>query len=265
MTGACIPVSAPECDDLRDDQLLRYSRHILLSEIDIVGQGNIRRGRALIVGLGGLGSSAALFLASAGVGHLTLCDADSVDLTNLQRQIAHDTSTIGLSKVESARKRIAAINPDVRVELIPERIGSDELARLVANATIVLDCTDNFATRYAINRACVAAKKPLVSGAAIRFEGQLAVFDTRDPNAPCYECIFGEDEAIEEMRCAVMGVLAPLVGVIGSMQAVEALKVLAPCGESAKGKLVMYDALSAEWRTLKVRRNPECAVCAGRR
>ena len=165
-------------------------------------------------------------------------------------------------KVESAARRIAAINPGVRVDAVVERVGAKELATLVADATIVLDCTDNFATRHAINRACVAARKPLVSGAAIRFDGQLAVFDSRDPESPCYHCIFGEDETIEETRCAVMGVFAPLVGVIGSMQAVEALKLLAPCGEPASGKLVVYDALAGEWRTLKVRRDPQCAVCS---
>lgn len=251
-------------DDLDNERLLRYSRHILLPEIGIEGQENIRRSHALIVGLGGLGSPAALFLASAGVGHLTLCDGDQVELTNLQRQIAHDTTTIGLLKVESARQRIMSINPDVCVDLVARRVGPAELEQLVAGATVVVDCTDNFAARRAINRACVAAKKPLVSGAAISFEGQLAVFDTRDPDAPCYRCIFDEVETMEEVRCAVMGVFAPLVGVIGSMQAVEVLKLLAPCGEAAKGKLMVYDALSAEWTSLKATRDPACPVCAGR-
>ena len=248
--------------DLDDEQLLRYSRHILLSEIGIEGQQNIATSHALIIGLGGLGSPVALFLASAGVGTLTLCDADHVDRTNLQRQIAHDTTTVGMSKVASAALRIAAINPGVRVNALAKRVGQNDLALLVANASVVLDCTDNFATRHAINRACVAARKPLVSGAAIRFDGQLAVFDSRNPDSPCYHCIFGEDETIEETRCAVMGVFAPLVGVIGSMQAVEALKLLAPCGETASGKLVVYEALAGVWRTLKVRRDPHCAVCS---
>ena len=248
--------------DLDDEQLLRYSRHILLSEIGIEGQQNIATSHALIIGLGGLGSPVALFLASAGVGTLTLCDADHVDRTNLQRQIAHDTTTVGMSKVASAALRIAAINPGVRVNALAKRVGQNDLALLVANASVVLDCTDNFATRHAINRACVAARKPLVSGAAIRFDGQLAVFDSRNPDSPCYHCIFGEDETIEETRCAVMGVFAPLVGVIGSMQAVEALKLLAPCGETASGKLVVYEALAGVWRTLKVRRDPQCAVCS---
>ena len=247
-----------------DSQLLRYSRHILLTEIGIDGQERIAAAHALIVGAGGLGSPAALFLASAGVGTITLCDADVVDLTNLQRQIAHDTSTVGLPKVESAQRRIAAINPGVEVRLVAQRVGPETLPALVSAASVVLDCSDNFATRHAINRACVAAGVPLVSGAALRFDGQLAIFDTRRADSPCYHCVFGEEEEIEETRCAVMGVFAPLVGVIGSMQAAEALKVLARCGESAVGKLFLYDALNAEWRTMRIRRDPQCPVCSGR-
>jgi molybdopterin-synthase adenylyltransferase len=249
---------------MEDTELLRYSRHILLPEIGIDGQEHIAASRALIIGAGGLGSPAALFLASAGVGTITLCDADVVDLTNLQRQIAHDTSTIGLLKVESARRRIAAINPGVEVRAVALRVGPEELAELAAGASVVLDCSDNFATRHAINRACVSARKPLVSGAALRFDGQLAVFDTRRADSPCYHCVFGEVEEIAETRCAVMGVFAPLVGVIGAMQAAEALKLLAPCGEPGVGKLFLYDALSAEWRTVRIRRDPQCAVCSGR-
>ena len=244
-----------------DNQLLRYSRHILLPEIGIDGQEHIAAAHALIVGAGGLGSPAALFLASAGVGTITLCDADVVDLTNLQRQIAHDSGTIGLPKVESAQRRMAAINPGIDVRTVQRRVGPEDLAGLVGAASVVLDCSDNFATRHAINRACVAAKTPLVSGAALRFDGQLAVFDSRREDSPCYHCVFGEGEEIEETRCAVMGVFAPLVGVIGAMQAVEALKLLAPCGESAAGKLFLYDALGAEWRTVRIRRDPACAVC----
>jgi adenylyltransferase/sulfurtransferase len=247
-----------------DSELLRYSRHILLPEIGIDGQEHIAANHALIIGVGGLGSPAALFLASAGVGTITLCDADVVDLTNLQRQIAHDTSTIGLPKVESARRRIAEINPGVEVRAVALRVGPDELAELVTGASVVLDCSDNFATRHAINRACVKAQRPLVSGAALRFDGQLAVFDTRRADSPCYHCVFGEEEEIEETRCAVMGVFAPLVGVIGAMQAVEALKLLASCGEPAVGKLFLYDALGAECRTVRIRRNPQCPVCGGR-
>ncbi|MEP7084078.1 MAG: molybdopterin-synthase adenylyltransferase MoeB [Betaproteobacteria bacterium] len=248
-----------------DSQLLRYSRHILLTEIGIDGQERIASSHALIVGAGGLGSPVALYLAAAGVGTITLCDADVVDLTNLQRQIAHDTSTIGMAKVSSARQRMAAINPGVEVRAVEARVGADSLPALVAQATIVLDCSDNFATRHAINRACVAAGVPLVSGAALRFDGQLALFDTRDPESPCYHCVFGEDEQIEETRCAVMGVFAPLVGVIGAMQAVEALKVLAGCGEPAIGKLFLYDALEAEWRTMRIKRDPQCPVCSARK
>jgi adenylyltransferase/sulfurtransferase len=247
-----------------DSELLRYSRHILLPEIGIDGQAHIAESRALIIGVGGLGSPAALFLASAGVGTITLCDADVVDLTNLQRQIAHDTPSIGLLKVESARRRIAQINPGVEVRALASRVGPDALTELVADASVVLDCSDNFATRHAINRACVSARKPLVSGAALRFDGQLAVFDTKRADSPCYHCVFSEEEEVEETRCAVMGVFAPLVGVIGAMQAVEALKLLAPCGEAAVGKLFLYDALGAEWRTVRIKRNPQCTVCCAR-
>lgn len=247
-----------------DSQLLRYSRHILLTEIGIDGQERIASSHALIVGVGGLGSPVALYLASAGVGTITLCDADAVDLTNLQRQIAHDTATIGVAKVASARQRMGALNPGVDVRVVEARVDAGSLPALVAKTTIVLDCSDNFTTRHAINRACVAAGVPLVSGAALRFDGQLALFDTRNPQSPCYHCVFGEDEQIEETRCAVMGVFAPLVGVIGAMQAVEALKVLAGCGEPAIGKLFLYDALNAEWRTMRIRRDPKCPVCVGR-
>ena len=247
-----------------DTELLRYSRHILLPEIGIDGQQNIAASHALVIGAGGLGSPVALYLASAGVGTITLCDADTVDLTNLQRQIAHDTSTIGLPKVESAQRRIAAINPGVDVRAMRARVGDEQLTELASAASVVVDCTDNFATRHAINRACVAAARPLVSGAALRFDGQLAVFDVRREDSPCYHCLFGEDEEIEETRCAVMGVFAPLVGVIGAMQAVEALKLLAPCGEPGVGKLFLYDGLNAEWKTLSIKRDPNCVVCGDR-
>jgi molybdopterin/thiamine biosynthesis adenylyltransferase len=247
-----------------DEDLLRYSRHILLPELGIDGQQAIAASRALVIGAGGLGSPVALFLASAGVGAITLCDADTVDLTNLQRQIAHDASTIGLPKVDSAKKRMLAINPRIDVRATRLRVGDAELTALVGEATIVVDCSDNFATRHAINRACVASRRPLVSGAALRFDGQLAVFDVRNAESPCYHCVFGEGEEIEETRCAVMGVFAPLVGVIGAMQAVEALKIMAGCGEPALGKLFVYDGLGAEWRTLKIKRDPQCPVCRDR-
>ncbi len=247
-----------------DKQLLRYSRHILLSEIGIEGQQRIGAARAVVIGAGGLGSPVALYLASAGIGTIVLCDGDVVDLTNLQRQIAHDETTIGMPKVASAARRMAAINPTVTVDARVLRAGPSELAELVVGAAVVLDCSDNFATRHAVNRACVASATPLVSGAALRFDGQLAVFDTRDPDSPCYHCVFGEDEEVEETRCAVMGVFAPLVGVVGAMQAAEALKIVAGCGTPALGKLFLYDALEADWRTLRIRRDPQCAVCAHR-
>ena len=245
-----------------DTQLLRYSRHILLSELGVDAQQRFGESHALIVGIGGLGNPVAQFLAAAGVGTLTLIDADRVDLTNLQRQTLFDTAAVGRPKVEAAAARIAAVNPDVRVVQLAERVGLDALAPLVATADVVVDCTDNFATRHAINRACVAARKPLVSGAAIRFDGQIAVFDARDPANPCYHCLFGEGEELEETRCATMGVFAPLVGIVGATQAAEALKLLAPAGRSLAGRLLLIDALTMEWRELRVVKDPACPVCA---
>src|SRR5438128_11259656 len=220
-----------------DGQLLRYSRHILLSELGVDAQERFAGAHALIVGIGGLGNPVAQFLAAAGVGTLTLVDADRVDLTNLQRQILFDTTALGRSKVEAAAARIAAVNPEVRVEPLALRVGLVELEDLTGRADVVIDCTDNFTTRHAINRACVAAKKPLVSGAAIRFDGQVAVFDTRDASRPCYHCLFGEGGELEETRCAIMGVFAPLVGIIGATQAAEALKIVAGVGETITGRL----------------------------
>ena len=236
-----------------DTQLLRYSRHLLLSELGVDAQQRFGESHALIVGIGGLGNPVAQFLAAAGVGTLTLIDADRVDLTNLQRQILFDT--------EAAAARIAAVNPEVRVVQLADRVGLTELAPLAAAADIVADCTDNFATRHAVNRACVAAKKPLVSGAAIRFDGQIAVFDARDPANPCYHCLFGEGDEFEETRCATMGVFAPLVGIVGATQAAEALKLLAPAGRSLAGRLLLVDALTMEWRELSVAKDPACPVC----
>jgi adenylyltransferase/sulfurtransferase len=247
-----------------DAQLLRYSRHILLDELGPDAQQKFASANALIVGMGGLGTPAAQFLAAAGVGTITICDADHVDLTNLQRQILYATADIGARKVDAAAQRLAAINPEVRVERIGKRVGSEALAPLVAAADIVLDGSDNFATRHAVNRACVAAGKPLVSGAAIRFDGQIAVFDTRDARSPCYHCLFGEGEAIEETRCATMGVFAPLTGIVGATQAAEALKLLAGVGESLAGRLLLIDALAMRWREMRVPRDPACPVC-GRR
>ena len=247
-----------------DTQLLRYSRHLLLDALGPDAQARFARARALVVGVGGLGNPAAQFLASAGIGRLVLCDADRVDLTNLQRQILFDLDDVGAPKVEAAAKRLAAINPEPAYVTIARRLGADDLAALAADADVVLDCTDNFATRHAINRACVAARVPLVSGAAIRFDGQVAVFDVRDPASPCYHCLFGEGDDLDEVRCATMGVFAPLVGIVGATQAGEALKLVAGVGDTLAGRLLLYDALASSWRELKVPRDPACAVCAER-
>ena len=251
----------PGVDDL---QLLRYSRHLLLDALGPDAQARFADARALIVGIGGLGNPAAQFLASAGIGRLTLVDADNVDLTNLQRQILFDLADVGAPQVEAAAKRLAAINPDVEIVALARRVDDAALAMLVPASDVVLDCTDNFATRHAINRACVAARVPLVSGAAIRFDGQIAVFDPRDPDSPCYHCLFGEGEELEETRCATMGVFAPLVGIVGAAQAGEALKLVAGVGTSLAGRLLIYDALASSWRELKVPRDPSCAVCGSR-
>ncbi|MFD0667794.1 HesA/MoeB/ThiF family protein [Ramlibacter sp. MAHUQ-53] len=246
---------------MTDDDLLRYSRHILLEEVGVEGQERITAARALVIGAGGLGSPAALFLASAGVGHLTLVDADVVDLTNLQRQIAHSMDRIGQPKVQSARTAIAALNPGIEVQAVARRADAALLDELVPQAQVVLDCTDNFSTRHAINAACVRHRVPLVSGAAIRFDGQLAVFDPRDAAAPCYACMFPPQQAFEETRCATMGVFAPLVGVIGSLQAAEALKLLAHAGTPMTGRLLMLDGLRMEWNEIRVPRDAGCPVC----
>ncbi len=247
---------------MNDQQLLRYSRHILLPEIGVEGQERLLAARALVIGAGGLGSPAAYYLASAGVGTLVLADGDTVDLTNLQRQILHGVDAIGIAKADSGRATLGRINPACRVVALVERLTGDRLDEEVAAADVVLDCSDNFATRHAVNRACVKHRKPLVSGAAIRFDGQVAVFDSRRPKAPCYECLFPEDAEAEEVRCAVMGVFAPLTGIIGTVQAAEALKLLAGCGESLAGRLLLLDGLHMEWRSIAVPRDPHCAVCA---
>jgi len=244
-----------------DTQLLRYSRHILLDEIGIEGQQRLLGSHALIVGAGGLGSPAALYLGSAGVGRITLIDHDSVELTNLQRQIAHNLARVGQPKVDSARAAIAAINPDVRVRALVQRAEGDAFDALVREADVVLDCTDNFKTRHAINAACVRAQVPLVSGAAIRFDGQVSVFDPRDASCPCYACVFPPDAAFEEVACATLGVFAPLVGIIGTVQAAEALKLLAGVGTSLAGRLQMLDARSMQWSEMRLARQPQCAVC----
>ena len=246
---------------MNDEQLLRFSRHILLDEIGIEGQSKIIASHALVIGAGGLGSPAALYLASAGVGRITLADGDTVDLTNLQRQILHTKDRIGMLKARSGQMALAQINPEVAVEPITERLAGEQLEALIANVDIVLDCCDNFATRYAVNRACVKHGTPLVSGAAIRFSGQLSVFDCRRADTPCYHCLFPEGEEVEETRCAVMGVFAPLTGVIGSMQAAEALKIISGAGQPAIGRLLLLDGLTMEWRSVRYGKDPKCAVC----
>jgi molybdopterin-synthase adenylyltransferase len=247
-----------------DNQLLRYSRHILLEEIGVEGQERIAAARALVIGAGGLGSPVALYLGTAGVGRITLVDHDKVDLTNLQRQIAHNLQRVGQPKAQSAREAIAAINPEVQVDAVVARADAALLDELVPQADVVIDCCDNFATRHAINRACVAHRKPLVSGAAIRFDGQLSVFDLRGAVSPCYACVFPPSNDFEETRCATMGVFAPLVGIIGAMQAAEALKLLAQAGTSLAGRLQMLDARAMEWSEVRVGRNAACPVCSGR-
>lgn len=249
---------------MNDEQLLRYSRHILLPQIGIEGQQAIVDARVLVVGAGGLGSPAAYYLASAGVGTLVLADGDVVDLTNLQRQILHRTAAIGEPKALSGQRTLAEINPECKVIPLVERLSGERLEEEVALADVVLDCCDNFATRHAVNRACVKLGKPLVSGAAIRFDGQIAVFDTRQTDTCCYHCLFPEGRDVDEVRCAVMGVFAPLTGIIGTMQAAEALKLLADCGTSLAGRLLLLDGLGMEWREIRVPRDPGCAVCATR-
>ncbi len=244
-----------------DTQLLRYSRHVLLDELGIEGQERLLACKMLMVGAGGLGSSAGLFLGSAGVGELVVVDHDTVDATNLQRQIAHNLTRIGQPKAESLQAAIAAINPDVRVVPVTQRADAALLATLVAQADVVLDCTDNFSTRHAINRACVAQRKPLVSGAAIRFDGQLSVYDSRDAAAPCYACVFPETSGVEETRCATMGVFAPLVGIIGTMQAAEALKIASGIGSQLVGRLLMLDGRRMEWTDIRLPRHAACPVC----
>ena len=247
---------------MNDDQLLRYSRHILLDAIGVEGQQALLDSHALVIGAGGLGSPVALYLGTAGVGRITLVDHDTVDLTNLQRQIAHNLARVGQPKAESARDTIAAINPDVQVLPVVQRADAAWLAQAVAAADVVLDCSDNFQTRHAVNAACVAARKPLVSGAAIGFDGQISVYDSRQADAPCYACVFPADTTFEEVRCSTMGVFAPLVGIIGSMQAAEALKLLAGVGSSLAGRLQMLDARSMEWTEIRLPRQLACPVCA---
>lgn len=248
---------------LSDDELLRYSRQILLKQVDIDGQLRIRAGKVLVVGLGGLGSPVALYLAAAGVGELHLADFDTVDLTNLQRQVIHDSNNVGQAKVDSAMARLAAINPHVRLLPLRQALDADTLSAAVAAVDVVVDCCDNFTTRAAVNAACVAAGRPLVSGAAIRLEGQLSVFDPRNAASPCYHCLYGAGSE-DELTCSEAGVLGPLVGLVGSLQALETLKLLAGFGEPLVGRLLLVDALGSRFRELRVKRDPQCPVCGGR-
>jgi molybdopterin/thiamine biosynthesis adenylyltransferase len=247
-----------------DSQLLRYSRHILLDEIGIEGQERLLGASVVVIGAGGLGSPAALYLASAGVGRITLVDDDEVDLTNLQRQVMHTTARIGQPKAESGRDALRQINPGIDVIAVRERVGGERLGELVRGASVVLDCSDNFTTRHAVNRACFACKVPLVSGAVIRFDGQISVYDPRSAASPCYSCLFPQDQNFNDVACSTMGVFAPLVGVVGAMQAAEALKLIIGIGPSLAGRLLLLDGRAMEWTSIQVARNPGCPVCATR-
>lgn len=249
---------------MNDQQLLRYARHILLDEFGIEGQEALLRARVLVVGAGGLGSPAASYLAAAGVGHLLLADDDEVELSNLQRQLLHTTARVGWPKAESGKQALQEINPDIRIDAVVSRLQGQALDELVAQVDLVLDCCDNFTTRHAVNRACVKARKPLISGAAIRFAGQVSVYDLRRDDTPCYHCLFPEHEGARELYCATTGVLGPLVGIIGSTQAAEAIKLLSGMGEPLTGRLLCLDALTMQWQSLGFSRDPACPVCAGR-
>ena len=248
-----------------DRQRLRYSRHLLLNEFGEEAQERLLRAHALVIGAGGLGSAALMYLAAAGVGRITVCDGDRVELTNLQRQIVHRVENLGAPKARSAAATLATLNPEIHVEPLEERASAERLLALVRTADVVLDCSDNFATRHALNRACVAARRPLVSGAGIRFDGQVTVFDLRNAESACYHCLFAEDAEAAEERCAVMGVFAPLVGVIGTLQAAEAIKLIAGIGETLSGRLLLFDALASRWHEVRFARDPQCAVCGARR
>lgn len=245
---------------MQDQQLLRYSRQIMLPEVDIAGQQALLDARVLIIGMGGLGSPAALYCAAAGVGTLAISDFDEVDLSNLQRQIVHRQSTIGQPKVESAKTTLNELNPECQIVTLPEKLEGEALLEQIRLANVVLDCSDRFSTRFAINAACVAEKTPLVSGAAIQFGGQLAVFDPRQPENPCYRCLY-DDSDDEAMRCAENGVISPLVGVIGTMQALEAVKLISGAGQTATGRLLIFDALNTQWRSMNLSKDPACPVC----
>ncbi|HEY5602419.1 MAG TPA: molybdopterin-synthase adenylyltransferase MoeB [Gammaproteobacteria bacterium] len=246
---------------MNDEQLLRYSRQIMLPAVDIAGQQKLLDSRVLIIGLGGLGSPAAMYLAAAGVGHLVLCDDDRVDLSNLQRQIAHTTAAIGQTKTESASATLQALNPEVQVESIAHRMDREELRTHVQRCDVVVDASDNFATRFLLNAVCVQAKKPLVSGAAIRMEGQVSVFRNDQWDSPCYRCLYREEAEFRE-SCSETGVLAPVVGVIGAIQAVETLKILLNVGKCLKGKVLIWDASTMDWRSINLKKDPDCPICS---
>lgn len=247
---------------MNDNQLLRYSRHILLPQVEYAGQEKLTQSHALIMGAGGLGAPVAMYLAASGVGQLTICDFDDVDLTNLQRQIIHTTPAVGTNKALSAQQALYEVNPEVAVHTVQQKTTEAELTDLVTQADIAIDCSDNFATRYMMNRICLAQKKPLVSGAAVRFEGQVTVFDFRHETSPCYHCLFPDTGDDQELRCADNGVFSPLVGMIGTTQAAEALKCLMGIGQTLEGRLLLLDALDMQWRTIKLARDPACAICA---
>ncbi|HJH25143.1 MAG TPA: molybdopterin-synthase adenylyltransferase MoeB [Paenalcaligenes hominis] len=246
---------------LDDAQLMRYARHILLDEYGIEAQEKVSAAKVLIVGAGGLGSPAAYYLAAAGVGHITLVDDDEVDLSNLQRQILHNSERVGVNKAQSGQQTLQALNPLITIEPLAQRLSDADLDRLMPQHDVVLDCTDNFATRHAINRAAVRHRVPIVSGAGIRFAGQISVYDLRDDQAPCYHCLFPEADDVQELRCATTGVLGPLVGMVGCIQAAEALKVIGGFGEPLVGRLLSVDALTMQWHTVRFRKDPKCSVC----
>lgn len=246
---------------MNDDQLLRYSRHILLREIDVPGQQSIIDARVLVIGAGGLGSPVLLYLAASGVGQITVCDDDNVDIGNLQRQIAHRSDAIGRNKAESAATAMRAINPGIDVRVLTRRLAGAALVAQVASADVVIDASDNFATRHAVNRACVKHRKPLVSGAAIGFDGQVTVFDQRHAGSPCYHCLYPDAGSSDEVRCAENGVFSPLVGIIGAVQAAETLKLLSGAGEPLNGRLLLLDVLSMQWRSIRLQKDPGCPVC----
>ena len=246
---------------MNDEQLLRYSRQILLPQFGIEGQQQLLDAHVLIIGLGGLGSPVAMYLAAAGVGQLTLADHDVVDLSNLQRQIVHRTHNIGQAKVDSAKENLLQINPDIKINCVQQKLAEAEMDALVQQVDVVVDATDNFPSRFAINKICFKNKKPLVSGAAIRMEGQVSIFDMRDSDSPCYHCLYDEEGTIAE-TCSENGVMSPMVGIIGSIQALETIKLISNTGESLTGKLLITDGMHQEWRSMKLRKDPDCPVCS---